>query len=512
MRFLCVFAVKKSLTARFRKIALALFAIFLYKFIESVSSDYVEIMRYIYLPLFLVLCFAPASQAELSMVEPYTALITADGVAVRSGPGIDFYPVLQLQTGDNVKVYYEQGEWCAIRPPIGSFSWVSAAYVDFGTGNIGTVLADGLASRIGSDYSDDCDAVQIALKRGETVLILERRETPENLASPVWLKIAPPSGEFRWIHRSAIRSNAAIRQVRHEDGDSQIPLQIQQIRSEMSNSAMAAHIPELPRASSPERSSIPVPRLAAAQSVSATQQSAPVTQRSTSGTVIDPFQRAFNELQREAYVVMTRPTDDEVFALLIHRAEELYQIAPTDIDLEKTYHLLESLQRTRIVRRELALRRSAPVRGNQSAVPSLLQTPLSQIPARPAPAAAPAEAPVAAPSTTTAGTPAPQRQSVIPAYTPTAAQSSLTPLQAGVNVAGYDIVGQLGEFEPPIPEGHPPFAVVDERERIICLISPSANLDLLPHVGQFVGINGVLGYDRILNARHITAREVKVLR
>jgi len=461
-------------------------------------------MRYIYYLPLLLLCFAPFSTGTEPFAASYTALITADGVAVRSGPGIDFYPVLQLQTGDKVEVYYEQGEWCAIRPPIGSFSWVSAAYVDFGTGNVGTVLADGLASRIGSDYSDDCDTVQIALKRGETVLILERRETPENLASPVWLKIAPPSGEFRWIHRSALKSNA-IRQVRHESGDSPIPPQIQQIRSEMSNSAMAAHIPELPRASQPEHSSIPVPRLAAAQS-------APVTQRSESGTVIDPFQRAFNELQREAYVVMTRPTNDEVFALLIHRAEELHQIAPTDIDMEKTYHLLESLQRTRIVRRELALRRSAPVRGNQSAAPSLLQTSLPQMLARPAPAPAAAASPVAAPSATTAGTPAPQRQSVIPAYTPTAAQSSLTPLQAGVNVAGYDIVGRLGEFESPIPEGHPPFAVVDERERIICLISPSANLDLLPNVGQFVGINGVLGYDRILNARHITAREIKVLR
>ena len=436
-------------------------------------------MRYIYW-LILILCFVPLAEAE-----PYTARITADGVAVRSGPGIEFYPVLQLQTGDKVEVHYEQGEWYAIRPPIGSFSWVSAKYVDFGSSNVGTVLADGLASRIGSCDSDDCDTVQIALKKGESVLILERRETPENHASPVWLKIAPPSGEFRWIHRSALQLN--IRQVRHD--------------------VMEAEIPELPKVAQPERS-IPVPKLAMVQPVATTRES------TSPPTVIDPFQRAFNELQREAYVVMTRPTDDEVFALLIQRAEELHQIAPTDLDLEKTYHLLESLQRTRSVRRELALRRptvAAVTSGANQSFASLF----SRSPAAGAAATAAAGTGTAATGTaataTTAGAPVPQRQSVVPAYTPTAAQSDS--LRAGVNIGGYDIVGRLGIFDPPLPKDHPPYAVVDERGQIICLITPSANLDLSPHIGQFVGINGVLGYDNQLGrARHITARSVRTLR
>ena len=147
-------------------------------------------MRYIY-SLIFVISFVPLLAAQ-----PHTAVITAGSAMVRSGPGIEFYPTLHLRSGDKVEIFYEQGDWLAIRPPIGSFSWVSAKFVDFSTGNIGTVLADGLASRVGSDYSDDCETVQIALKKGESVLILERRETPENFASPVWLKIAPPSGEF----------------------------------------------------------------------------------------------------------------------------------------------------------------------------------------------------------------------------------------------------------------------------------------------------------------------------
>ena len=395
-------------------------------------------MRYIYCLIF-VLC--PVSFAA---AQPYTDVITADGTAVRSGPGVEFYPTLQLRTGDKVEVFYEQGEWCAIRPPIGSFSWVSAKFVDFGSSNIGTVLADGLASRIGNDYSDDCDTVQVTLKKGETVFILDRRETPENIASPVWLKIAPPSGEFRWIHRSAL--------LNREPGI--MPPSVQQVRH--------TEVPALPKVASAHLSA--------------------ATSGGTGLSAVDPFQRAFNELQREAYVVMTRPTDDEVFAVLIHRAQELHQIAPTDHDLERTYHVLESLQRTRAVRRDMALRRPAtPNRVPETA------SPVSQ------------------------------------AYMPTSAQSNLpigeprtvsVPLRAGVNVGGYDIVGRLGEFDP-LPQGHPPFAVVDESGKIICLISPSANVNLSQLVGQFVGINGVLGEYRQTDkpaARHITARNVRTLR
>ena len=407
-------------------------------------------MRYIY---WLVFVFGFASISE---AQPYTAVITADGVAVRCGPGTEFYPTLHLRADDKVEIYHEQGEWCAIRPPIGSFSWISAKFVEFGSGNIGTVLADELASHIGSAYSDDCGTVQVTLKKGEAVLILERRETPENFASPIWLKIAPPNGEFRWIHRSVLQPT--IQQVQHNAVTTNV-------------AATPIKPTEVPA----------LPKVASAHPFPATQRTA------TNTSTVAPFQRAFNELQRETYIVMTRPADDDVFAVLIQRAHELHQIAPTDHDLEKTYHVLESLQRTRAVRRELTLRRPATVGVNQSF-------------------SAPNSGAMA-----TSGTPAPQ-QSILPAYTPTSAQ---IPLRAGVNVGGYDIVGLLGEFDP-LPPGHPPFAIADEKGQVICLISPSANLDLSSHVGQFVGINGVFGFDTgqrgKLPARHITALQIRTLR
>lgn len=412
-------------------------------------------MRSVYYCFTLILVFTAQSLAE-----PYTALITADGVAVRSGPGLDFYPVLQLHTGDQIEVYYVQNDWCAIRPPIGSFSWVSAKYIGIDFGNLGTVLADDLASRIGSQDSDDCETVQVTLKKGETVLVLDRKEMPENSVSPVWLKISPPSGEFRWVHKSAL--TPSIQQVRYD-----------------AQSLTTSEFPKLPLAE--QSVSVPAPKLASASTIESI---------SSDVSLAEPFQKAFNELQREAYVAMTRPTNDEVFGILIHRAEELHQIAPSNHDLEKTYHLFESLQRTQMVRRELALRRQTSIGSNQSFSPLTPKTSFNS------------------------GAPTPQRQSIVPAYTPTAAQNSSLPLRAGVNVGGYDIVGRLGEFDP-LPKGHPPYAVVDEKEQILCLISPSANLDMSSYVGQFVGINGVLGfYERQsgkLSSRHISVRNIRLL-
>ena len=405
-------------------------------------------MRYIH-SLIFIFCFT-----ELAAAVPYTTSVKVEEAIVYSGPGYDFYPVLGLRVGDKVEIYHEQGEWCAIRPPIGSFSWVSAKYVDVSTENVGIVLAEGLASRIGSDYSDDCDTVQVTLKKGESVLIFERRDMPANLASPVWLKIAPPSGEFRWIHKSAFRAYTSIQQVRYDVAD----------------------IPELPKIA---EQSLPLPKVASAQPFSAA--------RRRTSNLDDPFQIAFYELQRESHVVMTRPTEDEVFVMLIHRAEELHQIAPTDNDLEKTYHLLESLQRTRFIRQELVQRR--PV--TQTMNPNV--------------------APHSPKQTTHSGT---QVQSIVPAYAQTAAQNSSVSLRAGVNVGGYDIVGRLGEFDP-LPKGHPPYAVVDERGQILCLISPSAGLDLSSFVGQFVGINGILSYYEKPGkprSRHLNAQNIRPAR
>ncbi|MDR0522645.1 MAG: SH3 domain-containing protein [Planctomycetaceae bacterium] len=396
-------------------------------------------MRYV---LFLGLSVSALTGSLLA--EPYVAVITADSADVRSGPGEQFYTTSQLKSGDSVEVHQENGDWLAVRPPVGNFSWIGGQFVRCGTGNIGTVLTDGLASRIGSTFSDDCSTVQVRLNKGEAVFIIERRETPENPACPVWLKIAPPNGEFRWIARSAVSGGFRndIVQARYD--------------AVKNDAALVPPQPVRDQKVVSTASVLPAPAALAAPFAAG---------RS--------FQEKLTALQTDVNAVMKKPAADEVFAALIRRAEELHQTAKTDNELEQTYHILESLKRTRNVRKELFL------------LPALIN-PLK-------------------PSGVLTGK---ANRSEVPQVSPP------LPLRAGENVGGYDIVGKIGGFEP-LPKGHPPFAVVNEKNEIICMITPVSQLDLEPYVGQFVGINGRLGFYEKPGkpaSRHITAENIQIVR
>ena len=86
-------------------------------------------------------------------------------------------------------------------------------------------------------------------------------------------------------------------------------------------------------------------------------------------------------------------------------------------------------------------------------------------------------------------------------------------IKHGFKLHGFDVVGRLGEFENP-PAGYPPYAVADEKQQILCLISPTTGLALKEHVGKVVGVNGILGFYEKTNQpkrRHITVQEVDVL-
>jgi len=126
---------------------------------------------------------------------PYIAYVNSDDVYVRSGPGRDYYPTTKLAKGKPVEVYrHDPGGWLAIRPPAGSYSWVSARHLDPSEGELAVVNSDRVVARVGSEFSDVRDVIQVRLERDEQVLLLE----PPALDSP-WCKIEPPAGEFRWV-------------------------------------------------------------------------------------------------------------------------------------------------------------------------------------------------------------------------------------------------------------------------------------------------------------------------
>lgn len=134
---------------------------------------------------------------------PYIAYITTDDVYVRSGPGRDYYPTTKLAKGKPVEVYrHDPGGWLAIRPPAGSYCWVSARHLDPTEGELAVVNSDRVVARVGSEFSDVRDVIQVRLERDEQVVLVE----PPAVDSP-WCKVEPPAGEFRWVFAQYVDRN-----------------------------------------------------------------------------------------------------------------------------------------------------------------------------------------------------------------------------------------------------------------------------------------------------------------
>jgi hypothetical protein len=147
------------------------------------------------------LCAVPADAAEDF---PYTAYVAVEGAEVVAGPGHRFYATERLPRGTPIEVYREEASgWLAIRPSESAFSWVPAQFVersaeDEQAGRITgpTPAWIGTAVEHVSEHRQ-----QVTLKEGELIQILGEKSVGGGGEQPqIWLKIAPPAGEFRWIH------------------------------------------------------------------------------------------------------------------------------------------------------------------------------------------------------------------------------------------------------------------------------------------------------------------------
>lgn len=147
--------------------------------------------------------------AAAEEVSPYSAVVAADGTAVHSGPGRNYYVTGRLRRGAEVEIYrHDAGGWLAIRPPDGSFSLVGTRYLRPTGDGLAVVKEDHVGARIGSLESPDRDAVQVRLSQGEEVQLLEPTPVTSPNSRQSWYMISPPAGEFRWIHESQLAGGA----------------------------------------------------------------------------------------------------------------------------------------------------------------------------------------------------------------------------------------------------------------------------------------------------------------
>ncbi len=158
----------------------------------------------------LVACLMPV-RADDAATLPVTVAVAASHAYLRSGPGDDFYPTERLAAGQDVEVWaIDASGYCAVRPVSGSFSWMLARDVQresTGPGpdaaapsgaQTGVVVTDAAVARVGSQINDLRHVTQVALEAGERVVIVAAVHVAEGRHAGEWLKIEPPSGEFRW--------------------------------------------------------------------------------------------------------------------------------------------------------------------------------------------------------------------------------------------------------------------------------------------------------------------------
>lgn len=322
--------------------------------------------------------------------EPFLAVVGAENAYLRSGPADDYYTTNALIAGQTLEVYYvTDDQWCAVRPPQGSFSWIDARNVKLGDNRIGEVLINGVNARVGSESGNECGAIQIVLDRGEKVFVLERVETPNDIDTPVWYKITPPAGEFRFIRMNELRFDAM------DDADqNRFEMETEQPRAlrELSpillvSGVQPQHEQRNHRPSSHLSSnvvppgSLPIPgasgnagghfdgnldandaevRMANTKRPSTMPPTSQQTPPHTSGNSHDhgagidsnDFREVLDQLKLDlADTLIEQEVAGETMQSLSHQARMLYQAAPNQSDRAEVYRLIAGMERATRVRR-----------------------------------------------------------------------------------------------------------------------------------------------------------------
>ncbi len=142
----------------------------------------------------------------------YVAEVTAESVALRSGPGDQMPETGTVFRGGRVVVDHEEGDrWVAIQPPRGQVSWIRHLNVGPADGH----PADAIPRNMVVHAEPDCEIAYGKPGLGKP-LDVRRTRIPEATVVQVigkkveaggsqWYPIEPPDGDFRYLPKSAIR-------------------------------------------------------------------------------------------------------------------------------------------------------------------------------------------------------------------------------------------------------------------------------------------------------------------
>ncbi len=408
-------------------------------------------------PLFAVLlscCFLAASPAGGEQIYPYKAFVTTDDVYVRSGPGQSYYPTDKLKAGQQVEVYrHDPGGWYAIRPPQRSFSWISGRYLRPGVDNLAVVAAERVAARVGSRFSDIRDVIQVRLHKAEVVEVLEKKLSRSGSADRIWYKIAPPSGEFRWVFGKYVDPDHPHNGLRKT---ATTPLETGRAEARPPRTPTPATPPLTPRPAAEG------PPLAAfREPVGGVRQIyEPVAPRELSA---EQFQTELEEIDMELSVMVIEEPTVWAFGEMRHRGEMLLAQANTALERGRARLLVKKMSRFEDIKHRydtIGAMRAQTERSNRQL----------------------------------AGLRPRDRR----------------PDRAGESGGRFDGTGELIRVVSS-KLGAPRYALVDELGEVRCYVSPAPGVHLRYYLGRRVGVTGTRGYMPEQRARHVMARHVTPL-
>ncbi|MHB8866552.1 MAG: SH3 domain-containing protein [Pirellulaceae bacterium] len=380
---------------------------------------------------------------------PYQAEVAVDEVEVRCGPGWDYYPTQRLRRGSAVEVYrHDPGGWLAIRPPQGSFSWMTARHLTrTSERSVAEVALEGAVAWVGATQTGIVQHKwQVRLEQGERVEVLgeEAMTVGPGFATETYCRIAPPAGEFRWIHaEQAVSSPRA-------DNASIVPTQTSPPRSVGGPSA-------------PDNRDL-------STGIARGDDTAP------------ELAKKIEELKIELSLLVTEQIEQWDLESLQQRADALAQQAASPTTARELKGISQRIAEFQTLqRRHQKARQPAagddPEQINKHSISGVSQTFSHD------------QQPEVSPAVSVEATPA----SGDSKGTRCDAEGWLMPVHSTKRVA-------------------PPFAVLDDDGRVRAYVTPTPGLNLRRYTKKYVGLVGDQRYVSTLRAPHITAeRVVKIM-
>ena len=421
---------------------------------------------------FTITCATALVAAEEGF--PYKAFIAENRTQLHSGPGDDHYATDELRRGDEVEVHRRaEGGWLAIRPPAASFSWVSQRDVKV-TGDVGEIVGTAAVSWIGSSVGDVSDHLWlIKLVRGESVVVIgkERRRVHADGKSDVYYKIAPPAGEFRWVHEDdVVREKSELVDIKDPDvalADFRVP-----VKGSPRSTKATTTAPEPTPAAAPAEPEAPAKKdgfssrdkSAAGRGTTTDlalipkRKSGPKPDAKADVAINATLDSRLRDLDAQLSMIAAQPAESWDFSVLRASAEQLLTGGQSTLDRARVQLFLDKLAEFDGLKSRHAL--MAPK-------PTSLATTLSK---------------------------------------PSTLAATSTPSSKGLDPR-FDGVGWLLPVHSS-KKSSPPYALLDKDGNILQFVSPAPGLNLNRYLRKEIGVFGQKDQPTTLDKPHLTAHRI----